>query len=337
MPDKRHTYRLLQRLCRLRQTEEVWEGAARLGRMWITPRDEAPYRPYISMFVSQGASIVRVQILANAPTPERMFGELVRAMRHPILGGGRARRPKVVHLEDPELVADLAPRLAALGIRCEERHALPTLDALLDEVERSANRGDFIPGLSDLPFATPSLIGHLYELAADFYRAAPWQWLDDWHPMEIRCPSTSDPRYAVVMGSGGDLFGLAAYDTRDDLLFMYRADTSPEEAAEVSSCAFWFEEATGISFGDLDAKAAYGWPVAAEDAYPFWTRRERGHTIPPTLADLLWLEGALGAILAYLRKYKEVCFDGSQPTEMLLPVKTIGGEIHVHLEFFAFD
>jgi hypothetical protein len=91
----------------------------------------------------------------------------------------------------------------------------------------------------------------------------------------------------------------------------------------------------GISFDDLDAKETYDWPVAAEDAYPFWTRSERGEPIPPTLADLLWLEGALAAILAYLCEYRGICFGGTQPTEVLLPIKTISGEIQVYLRFLA--
>lgn len=337
MLDERDMSRVLERVRRLKQSDDVWEGPGRLGRMWITPHDRDPYRPYINLFVNQKGSILHLTLLDEAPTSKRVFEELLRAMQHPLLGSGRARRPKIVYLNSSNLVADLAPRLAPLGIRCEQRHPLPTLQATLEIMETDLSSEEPIPGLSELPFATPPLIGHLYALAADFYRAAPWRWLDDGHPIEIRCPSTDKPRYAVVMGSGGEIFGLAAYDTLDDLSLMYRDDIEPRQALEVNALAFWFDNATGINFDDLDARAEYDWPVAAEDAYPFWTRSKGGELAHPTQTDLFWMEGALAGILTCLREHKSVRLGSPEPAEMVLPVKTISGEIQVYLRFLAID
>jgi hypothetical protein len=158
--------------------------------------------------------------------------------------------------------------------------------------------------------------------------------------MEIRYPPDNKPRYAVVMGSGGEVFGLAVYDTLDDLRLMYRADLSPQQTAEMTTWSvLFFEEAMAMSFDDLDAMAKYDWPVAAENAYPIFGRTTRKQEIVlPTKADVFWMEGALAAILAYLPQHKRRGYRRvSHPTETTLSVTTISGEAQVYLRLPAFD
>ena len=69
-----------------------------------------------------------------------------------------------------------------------------------------------LPGLVSIPAVTPEQLGHLYHLAAQLYQASPWAWFHDHHPFAITCPPEDAPRYAIVMGSGGEVFGLAVYD-----------------------------------------------------------------------------------------------------------------------------
>ncbi|MDJ0706502.1 MAG: hypothetical protein QNJ46_24795 [Leptolyngbyaceae cyanobacterium MO_188.B28] len=40
-------------------------------------------------------------------------------MRRPMLGAGRACRPKRIYLDNPDQVAELAPRLEPLEIDCQ--------------------------------------------------------------------------------------------------------------------------------------------------------------------------------------------------------------------------
>jgi hypothetical protein len=233
-------------------------------------------------------------------------------------------------------VAALSPWLADVGVRCEYRDRLPAIESVLYSFERRADKREPIPGLLKIPGVTPPLVGHLYELAADYYRLAPWRWLNDQHPIEIRYPPDSRPRYAVVMGSGGEIFGLAVYDSLNDLKLIYTG-RSPSELMKLHSVfVLFFDEEIAMTFDDLDAMERYNWPVASKRAYPVFGRSTRKSEITtPKKADVFWAEGALAALLAYVRQHEPMISGVLQPVELTLPVMTISGEAQVYLRLPA--
>src|SRR5437762_13484413 len=93
MADPRQVERLVQHVQRLPQRDEYWVGTHRLARMWVTPRKAPPYRPYVTLVLSQEGKIVRSQVQSHSPTAQTLFEELVRAMGRAVWGAGRARRP----------------------------------------------------------------------------------------------------------------------------------------------------------------------------------------------------------------------------------------------------
>ena len=141
------------------------------------------------------------------------------------------------------------------------------------------------------------------------------------------------------MGSGGEVFGLAVYDTLEDLQLMYQSDRSPRQIAKMATWSvLFFEEATAMSFDDLDAMAQYNWPVATPNAYPVFGRTTSDQAIvPPAKSDLLWMEGALAGILTYLDEHLELHQGVVQPAEVTLSVTLMGGEAQVHLTILGFD
>src|SRR4029453_564280 len=146
------------------------------------------------------------------------------------------------------------------------------------------------------------------------------------------------PRYAMVMGNAGEVFGLSVYDTLDDLRLVFSPALSHQEVARMSTwCVLFFEEAPAVSFEDLDAITAHDWPVAAPHAYPVFGRTTADQEIAlPTKADLLWMEGALGGLLAYMDAHMEVDQGEVQPADLTVSVPRIGGEAHVHLRLLEF-
>jgi hypothetical protein len=81
---------------------------------------------------------------------------------------------------------------------------------------------------------------------------APWRWLTDHHPLAIRYRPEDAPRYAVVMGSGGEVLGLAVYDTLADLQRIYQSPLSPKQLTQIVTWfVLFFEEATGDRQGAL--------------------------------------------------------------------------------------
>jgi len=149
------------------------------------------------------------------PTTEHVFEALIKAMTRPTLGAGRRGCPARLLLDDAELVEALAPRLAELEIRCEYRHTLPLMNNALLEMEAYLNKREPIPGLLKIPGVTPHLVDGLYKAAVFYYRQAPWRWISDAFPIEVRYPPQGEPRYAAVMGYNGETYGLSVYNSTE--------------------------------------------------------------------------------------------------------------------------
>src|SRR5712691_6888211 len=105
MANQRQLERLVKQGQCLPQRDEYWIATSRLARMWITPKHASPYRPYLTLLLSQHGKIVTSHVLEHPPTADALFAELLRAMRRPALGAGRARRPTRIYLDNAEDVA----------------------------------------------------------------------------------------------------------------------------------------------------------------------------------------------------------------------------------------
>jgi hypothetical protein len=67
MTDPRQVERLVQHVQRLPQRDEYWVGTHRLARLWVTPRKAPPYRPYLTLVLSQEGKIVRSHVQSHPP------------------------------------------------------------------------------------------------------------------------------------------------------------------------------------------------------------------------------------------------------------------------------
>src|SRR2546428_544429 len=179
MADPRQVERLVQHVQRLPQRDEYWVGTHRLARLWVTPRNAPPYRPYLTLVLSQEGKIVRSQVQRHPPTAETLFEDLLQAMRRPVWGAGRARRPTRLYVDHPEDVVALTPGLAALQVQCVYRHPLALADAVIADMERSLGKYKPRPGLLSVPSVTPPLLGHLYQLAVCGPTGFPGFWTHD--------------------------------------------------------------------------------------------------------------------------------------------------------------
>lgn len=324
----------LAKVGRLHQTDEVWESTVRRMRAWITPRNQAPYRPYIMLTTAQNGNIVGSEIFEHVPSLNQVLNTLAKMMCHPILGGGRKRRPAIIHMDGEQLAEALAPKLQEVGIRCMYQHTLHDVDQALLSMEQFMSKSEPMPGLLDSPGVTPYLVKGVFEAAAHFYDEAPWRWVDDARPIEVRYPPDSRPRYAVVMGHGGQTYGLAAYDTTDELRELYSGTPPDQLIGRVEWTALLFSEPMEMPFEDLDNTEKYGWPVAGELAYPLLIRITRsGQFARPAKSELLWLEAALLAIPAFVHDHMRTDQDFLRPAEFTLSVNVADIEETIHLRY----
>jgi hypothetical protein len=100
----------------------------------------------------------------------------------------------------------------------------------------------------------------------------------------------------------------------------------------------FFEAAPAVSFEDLDAMAANDWPVAAPHAYPVFGRASSEEDFElPSRSDLLWMEGALGALVAYMEAHMKSEQGVVEPADLILAVPRVDGETQVHLRLLEFE
>ena len=328
---------LIHKLSQLKQSDEIWEGTVRLARMWITPKREAAYRPSIITFLDGNGKLLGTEILDKTPTTDQIWNTLTHMMRRPMLGAGWPRRPRMVYFDNLEQQQAMAPLLDAIGVRCEFRRNLPALEAALTEMEKMMNRREKpFPGLISILGITPPLLGHIYTSASEFFEMAPWRVLNDFHPIEIRYPADAPARYAVVMGSGGEVYGVSVQDTLAELKKMYAAPERHDLTDEMTWLVLFYEKAMTMSFDDLDAITQYGWPVTDELAYPVIGRAEPGAEIGlPTRQDLFWLAAALPACNLYIKQHLKLKRGKVLPAELTLTVPILGTPTKVYLRLPA--
>lgn len=324
----------LAKVHRLRQTDEAWESAVCRMRTWVTPRDQAPYRPYVVLAVSPTGRVISSDVVEGVPTPDQVLNTIAKAMRRPALGGGGKRRPAVIYMDDKALIELLAPRLHKVGVRCEYRYTLREVEEALLSMEQFMTRREPIPGLLKSPGVTPFLVKGLFEAAGFFYREAPWRWIDDSCPIEVCYPLDGRLRYAVVMGHGGETYGLAVYDSPDELREVYSGVLPDELIGRMRWSSLLFGEVVEVPFDDLDDMERYEWPVAGELAYPIPLRVTRsGRPARPGKSGLLWFEAALLAVPTFVQEYMQADKGFSRPVEATLTVAMADGEDNVHLRY----
>jgi hypothetical protein len=180
------------------------------------------------------------------------------------------------------------------------------------------------------------MIEGLFEAAAFFYRQAPWRWVDDSHPIEITYPADSQPRYAVVMGHGGETYGLAIYNSTDVLQQTYAGIPPDQLVGRGTWTALLFGRAIETPFDDLDAIEAHNWPIAGKHAYPLPVQAGVSRQLTrPGKSDLLRLEAALLALPPFVRERMRAGLGSLRPAEATLTITMADGEDRIHLRYPA--
>jgi len=313
----------------------TWLCTARRAPTWIMPDDQSPYRPYLVLVLEQETDqIRRTHIQDELPTAEEVLAVLTKAMGRSLLSLGRRITPARVVLDDAALVQALTPRLTERGIRCEYRAALPQVDVAWRELEAHLSRRESIPGLLSVPGATVPLVQELFAAAADYYRQAPWRWLNNSWPIEVRYPPDGRTRYAVVLGSGGEFFGLSLYESVEDLRLMYAGVEPGPDSRPRSWISLVFEEAMSMPFDDLDAMERYGWSVAGERAYPLFVRFTGPDTFTvPSALEMLWLAAVLRVVPDFVVRHLHADQGPPRPAEALYPLPNIHGGQQMALRY----
>ena len=289
---------LLEKAAGLTQTKATWHATVRRAPAWITPRNKPPYRPFLILVLEADTDRIRqTNMQDDRPGVEIVLKTLGAAMTNPTIGGGKRVRPARILLDDPVLARAVTPYLAEIGVRCEAQAGSALITAALRNMDAHMNRRPPQPGLLSVKGATQPLVAELFAAAAEYHAKAPWRWLDNLSPLAIHYPADGPARYAVLLGNGGEEFGVALYSSLDDLSFQYTTADHEQIFKKISSLSLTYDEPMALSFDDLDAIEALGWPIAGANAYPLVMKVTPPVRIGlPNAAEIALLAAVLRAI-----------------------------------------
>jgi len=334
----------INKMLKIHQSSAIWQCSARRAHVWIGQKNRPPYRPFVLMVVDQGSEmILNTSLLDERPSPQTVFDYLCKTMQGTLLNLLRKERPARISMDDAEMVQVCAPQLAELGIRCEVRASLPQVNTALLEIEAKENEGPIIPGLLSIRGVTVPLLAELYAAATEYQRQAPWRWIDNAVPLELHYPQNTEGfpgegplRYALVLGSGGETFGLSLYESLADLERLF-SDTDPGAYTKdpIPSLSLIFEEATSMSFEDLDDIERYAWPMAGDKAYPLVVKAipKEEYSQLPTASDIAWLAAALRTIPGFVSQHLGAGGGKLQPAQASFALPNVHLNQHIGLRY----
>ena len=331
----------MNKLRKIRQSDSTWLCTVRRAPFWIFPKKQPPYRPFLILAVDQKIGLILNQKIPDEPpTPAAVLEFLFRTMQGTLLSLGRSCRPTSILIDTAEMAQALTPQLAELDIRCSYRNRLPEMRSVLLELEEKANKRKPIPGLLSIPGVGVPLVAELYAAAVDYYNIKPWRWMENWLPVEVRIPPEGRARYALVLGGGGEVFGISLYETLADvdLVFEPRGpDQTPSRPFTWLSVIL--DQETGMAIDDLDAIEQYGWSVAGRQAYPIVMKAtsedESGQL--PSASEITWLVAALRTIPDFLTGHLHADVGQPQPHQATSLLTGVYGYQSIFLRFPAKD
>jgi len=306
MEQDKTTQDLMAKMLRVKQRPETWLYAIRRAPAWVTPKEGRPCRPFLFMALDGRTEKVLVsRIQHESPTPDAALKTLAQAVLKPGLGAGGRRRPAEVRLDHQDIAQALTPLLAQIGIRCSYQAASPQVDEAVYSLATYLNGAEPLAGLLDVPGVTVPLAAEFYRAAAEYYRRAVWRWIDDSQPIEVQYSGEDRLRFAVILGHGGETYGLALYDSLADLQTLYSSLNPEEMSMRIGSLAALFDEPRAMAFDDLDAIEAHAWPIAGENAYPAVYKIIPGArtSAPPTALDLSCIVAVLSVLPHYVLEH----------------------------------
>lgn len=275
----------------LPQTDAVWQFDSYHNPIPISNSKEGVTRPWTIILLETAAGrVLGLELQTNKPTPEVLWDYMARVMQRD------RRRPRRVEFSDGDAFNFQKPLLAKANVDCALRDELPELQRHI---------GSLISGLSD-PHKCALADGRgidaddmesFYQIAAQFYGRAPWKHVTGDVPIKVESDMRQD-RYVIVMGRSGMTLGLSVYQSWDDLMKLFRGQTSMDQ---LSCISLTFDEEMIMAPQDLFMVENMGWPIATLEAYPaVMCLRPGGGIESPSKSDLQYLEALMRCLPEFI-------------------------------------
>ncbi len=298
---------LLARFMRLpRVAAATWQGKIARLPMWATGPDGCPVRPRAAVWVTSTTGRINLAPIDEVPDARDPMETAVAAMidfgldRHK----GGACRPARVEVDDAELAEHIRAAIPDPELTVAVVDALPLLHEVFAELARDVTGEPLPPGPLDAPGVTLSRLRAFADAAKAFAAAMPWRALTDEDLVRVEAPKGPPALgHVVVMGAGGEVRGLAFFDSEERFEGMREASHPGEYLAGGGAWAVHFDPLVDIPFPDADIFEAFHLPVAGELDYPWamWVGPNR-RLERPDATELAWMEGLLRAFALVTEK-----------------------------------
>lgn len=179
-------------------------------------------------------------------------------------------RPARIECNDRQLAEGLSRLLEGSGIEVHHHENMVRWDEMVRNMINEI-APDGATSLSSLPSlreagCTDLQIAEFATAAAKFYRAELWELLDDTDLLTVETPKPLFClRHAVVLGAGGQSYGLGFYEYSDDHYALRRQEADPRQ---MDLFSMTYESPARVAAGDRDLWKELRLPLETGDAFP---------------------------------------------------------------------
>lgn len=302
----------LSKLQALPASENIWLCVVRRMPAWVDEGRSKPTRPLLVLVIDVAdGTIMSDNTAATGKSLQTIVSQTLQAaMQTPRVSDKAACRPVGVVFERADVLATQQADIQALGIGTQLEPVMPEVDALLHEMAASIGQREPITAVIELLEHDLDATQRFFAAAAEFYRRAPWATVFNAHVIEVRTPPEAAPQWAVIMGNGGEEFGVALYKSLDALNAQFTEDQEAYLESGSTQAAVTFNLPwNGTPFADLDAIEMHGFEIAAESAYPMLLRMimdDRPHMVPVERDDLDTLQALLHVLPDFVQSPQQM-------------------------------
>jgi tetratricopeptide (TPR) repeat protein len=276
---------------------DVWQlGFVRMPA-WVAEEGARPFRPLISLCRSTASGLVGTggTLAPGDPTGPAALAAVV----HLATMKGTGYRPERVEVRDPELAEALGFELGGAGIAVVLTERLDALDEVIADMAEHFGRGATATRFFD-PGVEVKRLRAFAEVAVEFHRAAPWNYLSGEDLIRVEAPEApAGLGWCSVLGAAGRERGLGFYASRQDFERFLTDETPKFYLTETRRWIFTYDEVMDWPIADSELWEEHGLPVADARAYPSLVCHLPGGGAQPAGAEqLAFVEALLRALMA---------------------------------------
>lgn len=246
--------------------EETWQGGiATMADLMGIPTEEATSQISLLLWRGVPSDLVNARpVMADA---EDAFDQFVETMLELAEEHGAPYRPAQIECNERRFADELSERLDGSGTIVQYRAKMDdwseAIEDMASHVQSAAS-----PSLPSLREAgcNDDQVGGFAAATAEFYRAKLWELLDDTDLIKIETPRPlRNLKYAVVLGSGGQSYGLGFYDHADDHHALIAQEVDPRE---LNLFSFTYVSPAEVVSDDVELWQELDLPLETGEAFP---------------------------------------------------------------------